>query len=57
MSRKALFANLKASSSECSEAGRDASTDGVDSTEKISVDPLRAARLRARPILGAPELI
>jgi ParB family chromosome partitioning protein len=57
MSRKALFANLKTSSSEGSEAERNPSTDGVDSTENISVDPLRAARLRARPILGAPELI
>ena len=57
MSRKALFANLKAGSSEGSEAEPGASTDGVDSTENISVDPLRAARLRARPILGAPELI
>jgi ParB family chromosome partitioning protein len=57
MSRKALFANLKAGSSEGSEAEQAAPIDGVGSTENIGVDPLRAARLRARPILGAPELI
>ena len=51
MSRKALFANLKASSSEGSETERAALTDDVGSAENIGVDPLRAARLRARPIL------
>ena len=57
MSRKALFANLKGGSSDGSEAEPGTSIDGVGSTENIGVDPLRAARLRARPILGAPELI
>ena len=57
MSRKALFANLKIGSGESSRVEAGAATENLSSTESLSADPLRAARLRARPILGAPELI
>ena len=57
MSRKALFANLKVGLSEGSQAERDGSLDSISAAENIIADPLRAARLRARPNSGAPELI
>ncbi len=57
MSRKALFANLKSGSGDGSQIEPGASAENTGSTESLGVDPLRAARLRARPILGAPELI
>ena len=49
MSRKALFANLKAGSSEGSEAERAASIDDVGSAENIGVDPLESCASTCAP--------
>jgi len=57
MSRKALFANLGSSGNEEMRAEQAASPDNTALTEQGAADTARAARLRTRPILGAPELL
>jgi ParB family chromosome partitioning protein len=57
MSRKALFANLKPASASATEVAAIDDSENRAADDKPPVDPVRAARLRSRPILGAPELI
>jgi ParB family chromosome partitioning protein len=57
MSRKALFANLKPASASTSEIDATVSSENRPADDKPPVDQVRTARLRSRPILGAPELI
>ncbi|WP_036279936.1 plasmid partitioning protein RepB [Methylocystis sp. ATCC 49242] len=57
MSRKALFANLKPASVSAAESEATVKSEDRTGDDKSVADPIRAARLRSRPILGAPELI
>lgn len=57
MSRKALFANLGNSGNEEKRAEQAASPENVALSEKSAAETARTARLRTRPILGAPELL
>jgi ParB family transcriptional regulator, chromosome partitioning protein len=57
MSRKALFANLRQSSSDSAQSGSGSASENRVPDESPVGDPVRATRLRSRPILGAPELI
>ena len=57
MSRKALFANLKPASASATEVAAIDDSENRAADDKPPVDPVRAARFRSRPILGAPELI
>lgn len=57
MSRKALFANLKPASASAAESEAAVKSEDRTEDDKSVADPIRAARLRSRPILGAPELI
>ena len=57
MSRKALFANLGSSGNEEKRAEQAASPEHTAPSEQGAADTARAARLRTRPILGAPELL
>jgi hypothetical protein len=57
MSRKALFANLKPASASAAEVAAIDDSENRAADDKPPVDPVRTARLRSRPILGAPELI
>jgi len=57
MSRKALFANLGNSGNQEKLAEKAASPENAALSEQAAADTARAARLRTRPILGAPELL
>lgn len=57
MSRKALFANLRQAPAEAAQTEPGAAPENPAPDELPGGDPVRAARLRSRPILGAPELI
>ena len=57
MSRKALFANLGSSENEDKLAEQAGSSGSTDSLDRGAADSARTARLRTRPILGAPELL
>lgn len=57
MSRKALFANLKPASAPVEEAGAMVKPESRRENDTSIADSIRTARLKSRPILGAPELI